>query len=408
MVEYIFFYKNIVVGGCELLIEKISKWIVEMHTSQEANVKILCRTIDETMQERFDGSGVEVYPLADWDDEQEICRYISTGNEIRMITFFWEDFVRVYRLKNKKMKTVLYAVHFQVLAVGETCRFRLLKWLLKSIGAKVIYELLCAGKILCMDEQTVRHTQNYFNTSFLKNASIYKIIRIPINILPVEEKQLVERAQNERFNVLAIARAEFPFKGYLLGLIDFIAGQVDKRNLHLDIISYGPDIDKLKDKIDSLDEETKKLITLHGKTDYDTLGQFYDEAKLYIGMGTTILDAAQRGVISVPVAPYTEEVIVNTFFHEDYRVLAVDSDMFNNIFEIWKAVRKLECAEYLELSKKTRKVTIENYSVERTVERIIANFEIINDDRWNRRVCIFKFMGKGQSFLNKIRRQVKG
>lgn len=397
MIEYIFFYKDIVVGGCELLIEKVSKQMVK----EGIRTKILCKTIDGSMMERFDSSGVEIHRLTDWESNKELRSYISIENEIRMITFFWEDFVRVYFLKKRKMKTILYAVHFQVLALGANCRYPLLKKIIKAVGGKSIYEFMFSKKILCMDEQTVRHTQNYFKKTFLEDTSMCRIVRVPINIADVDKRQLEIRAGNKEFHVLTIARAEFPFKGYMLGLIDFIENQEDKNNLHLDIISYGPDIDKLKNKIDALDEETKKVITLHGKTDYDALSQYYDNTKLYIGMGTTILDAAQRGIISIPILFYTEELVADKFFHEDYRVLAVDEGTTNHILNLWETARGLSREQYLELSEKTRKIAIENYGIEKTTGEILSIFEKIKDDKLNLKIFMFKWLGIIQQLLHK-------
>lgn len=399
MVEYIFFYKDIIVGGCELLIEKVSKQIVKLGDAGETRVKVLCNAIDGGMLERFKGSGVEICQISNWESNKELRDYISSENEVRMVAFFWEDFVRLYYLKNKKMKTILYAVHFQVLAVGANCRFPFLKQLLQIIGGKCIYELLLAGKILCMDEQTVRYTQNYFRKAFLEDTSIYKIVRIPINEVAVKREQLEKRAQATEFNVLAIARAEFPFKGYLLGLIDFIAGQESKENLHLDIISYGPDIDILERKVKALDEETKKIITLHGKVDYDALGQFYDKAKLYIGMGTTVLDAAQRGIISIPVVPYTEELTADKFFHEDGSVLAVDRKLPNYIINLWNEVRGLDSGKYSEFSEKSRDAVKRFYRVEKTVQQIINIFSVADDDRFSLKICFFKYLNSVQYLL---------
>lgn len=396
MVEYIFFYKDVILGGCELLIEKVSKQIVKLGDAGETCVKVLCNTIDGSMLERFKDSRVEICQISNWESNKELQDHISMENEIRMVVFFWEDFVRLYYLKNRKMKTILYAVHFQALAVGANCRFPFLKQLLQIIGGKSIYELLLGGKILCMDEQTVRYTQNYFQKAFLEDTSIYKIVRIPINVVTVNREQLNKRAQATEFNVLAIARAEFPFKGYLLGLVDFFVGQENKENLHLDIISYGPDIDMLERKVKALDEETKKIITLHGKVDYDALGQFYDKAKLYIGMGTTVLDAAQRGIISIPVVPYTEELAADKFFHEDGSILAVERKLPNYIINLWKEVRGLDPGKYLEFSEKSRDVVKRYYGVEETAQQVINAFNVADDNRFSLKMCFFKCLNSVQ------------
>ena len=77
---------------------------------------------------------------------------------------------------------------------------------------------------------------------------------------------------------MTIARAEFPFKGYILGLLDWFASS--DSNIRLTIVSYGPDEKKIADRIDSFDEIVKKRITLVGKTDYGQLEKYYKTADL--------------------------------------------------------------------------------------------------------------------------------
>lgn len=397
MSEYVFFYKDIILGGCELLIEKIGRTILE----KGSRVRICCKSIDDSMAEKFKKSRIEVHQLFNWNSNKEIISWINEDCEV--VTFFWDDFVRLYSLKKNRKKTILYAVHFQTLAIGANCRYFALKNLIKKVAVGCVHKFLLSNNILCMDEQTVRYTQNYFKNKVLDNNSIYRIVRIPIHIENVEEKNLENRAKNPALNILTIARADFPFKGYLLGLINFIEGLKDKSNLHLDIVSYGSDIDRLKKHIDATSEDTKRIISLHGRTDYEELRQYYNKAKLYIGMGTTILDASQQGIISIPVVPYTDELIADKFFHEDYKALAVDDVVTNNMIKLFNYVRSLGYEKYLELSEKTRNEVIENYSVEKTVKDLLNNFEEISYDKFCLSIFIFKRIYTMQYLMQKIK-----
>lgn len=142
----------------------------------------------------------------------------------------------------------------------------------------------------------------------------------------------------------------------------------------MDIVSYGSDIDILKRKIDSLSEKSKEIISLHGKTDFEELDEYFNKAKLYIGMGTTILDASQRGIISIPVVSYTEELIADKFFHENDETLTLEASDSNNILKLYDAIKRLNYREYLELSQMTRMLAIEKHSVEKVTEKFVNNF----------------------------------
>lgn len=59
--------------------------------------------------------------------------------------------------------------------------------------------------------------------------------------------------------ILTAGRAIFPFKGYFMGLIkDFDKLCSEFPDIYLEIVSDGPDIDKIKSFIDSLDESVKR------------------------------------------------------------------------------------------------------------------------------------------------------
>ena len=401
MSEYIFFYKDVILGGCEILIEKIGKAIVK----KGIHVRLCCKSIDSSMAESFKKAGIEIYQLINWSSNKEIIGWLNEDCEI--VTFFWEDFVRLYSLSKNRKKTILYAVHFQTLTVGAGCRYFIAKNIIKKIAVGCVHKFLLSNNIVCMDEQTVQHTQNYFRNKALDNNLIYRIVRIPVQIENIKEEELENRAKGAVLNVLTIARADFPFKGYLLGLINFFENLKDKSNLHLDIVSYGPDIDSLKKQIDKVGEDTRRLISLHGRTDYEELRMYYNNAKLYIGMGTTILDASQQGIVSIPVVPYTDALIADKFFHEDYKRLAVEDVDINNSARLFNYIRSLDYEKYLELSKKTRNEVIENYSVEKTVNDLLNNFEEISYDKFCSSIFLFKVISIIQYSMQKIKTAIE-
>ena len=102
--------------------------------------------------------------------------------------------------------------------------------------------------------------------------------------------------------VLTAGRAIFPFKGYFMGLIkDFDKLCSEFPDIYLEIVSDGPDIDKIKSFIDSLDESVKKRILLTSWIPYDELNNKILECKLFIGMGTTVIDSSLKYKPSIAV-----------------------------------------------------------------------------------------------------------
>ncbi|XBG81314.1 hypothetical protein V4S33_11035 [Enterococcus cecorum] len=58
----------------------------------------------------------------------------------------------------------------------------------------------------------------------------------------------------------------------------------------LTIISYGPKFDQIKEWINKEHSSTLEIL-LYGEKTYDELNRFYENTDLYIGMGTTVLEA---------------------------------------------------------------------------------------------------------------------
>lgn len=398
MVQYIFIYENIIVGGAELLLRRLSGLCVK----KGFEVKVLCRTIDESMLKEFKEASVEVKCIARWNDNKELINCFDRDKEVRIMVFLWDDFVRMYSLNRKNMKTIFYVVHYQGLAVGATCRYPLAKKLIKRAAAKCIYKLLDFGNILCMDNETVMYTANYFADGILDKQERYKILRLPLDIFPVKDEVCEKRADSKAMNILSIARADFPFKAYMFGLVDFMA-ELEKKgedNVHLNIISYGEGIEELKSKIDAQSEWVRSKITLIGKTPFEELDKYFDQAKLYIGMGTTILDAAQRKIIAAPVVAYTYQLLTDNFFYENYQ-LVLDSGK-NNMIELYNYVKNLGKEEYTEVGNRSRELVIYNHSIDKNMDRIEQNFDAMKSNRFILGIFIFHCMNKIYITLRRI------
>ncbi|MEL7660871.1 hypothetical protein [Acetobacterium wieringae] len=368
MEYYIFSYKNVVIGGCELLIERFSKRLKELNK----NVALLCNTIEPQMCERFKKSNIRVDILDAWNKEAVAC-YLSqfTDADVIAVTFFWKDYL-LFQITNGNTKTLFYAVHYQSLCLAKK-RSNFAGEITKKLAAKCIKSMTKRGCLLCMDEQTKEYTKNYYKFKSF-NPSILRISVVPAEI---EDSLLHDRATQKEFNILAIARADFPFKGYLLGLLDWISEHEFDDDLSFTIISYGAGENILREKIASLDKIKQRRIILIGKTDYDKLNSFYNKAKLYIGMGTTVIDAAQKGIIAIPVLPYTEKLVVGDFFYNDYRVLALDNLNDVQFKERIETVKRLSPDEYYSFEKLSRKLVVDNYSNNQIVDNLINHIKQI-------------------------------
>lgn len=128
----------------------------------------------------------------------------------------------------------------------------------------------------------------------------------------------IQRKKDE-INILTITRMEFPFKGYVLGLIeDFHKLKQLYTNLKLIIIGNGPNVDIVKEKINELPDNVKEDIFLIGEVAYEELHEYFRKSYIYVGMGTTLLDASLTGLVSVIATDFQMENKTVGLFSEEY------------------------------------------------------------------------------------------
>lgn len=352
-----FVYKKIITGGCELLIERLSREL----KNRSIPVSIICQSIDQNMQSRYSNVGIQLLKVNSWNRKNVISRLDS--EEAYFITFAWNDFL-ICNIKRKHIHTVFYAVHYQAYEMGRN-KSIFIKKILERIVKKGIVTLNNNRQLICMDEQTLEYT----NTFYRYNTVEMPILRLAIDTVP----EVKRKNDTSKINILTIARAEFPFKGYILGLLDWFASS--DASIRLTIVSYGSDEKKIADKINSFDEIVKKRITLVGKTDYSQLEKYYQTADLYVGMGTTVLDASMRGIVTIPVQAYTLGLFTDKFFHEDFRKVAIDEGSEAGFNKLLEQYRRLDSGGKNELSKKSRDAVIDNYSSSAIVDELVHILE---------------------------------
>ena len=371
--QYIFACDGLDLLGGELLLEKIARQLI----LNQNKVRVCCKWISEEMQARFAKMQAEVIVVRNWKNVNIFFEGFDEKEEIRILTLLWEEFVRFSCIYNRKVKTLLYIVHPRtVLAAYNNGRIR--KEIKKRIVRKMLLKKIQSGNVIFMDENTLECTKEYYKFT-KEEISTIKIVRIAIDIEDIIDEYFYERAALNTFNILSVARADFPMKGYLLGLVDFFAQKcIIDSNITLTIISYGDDIEQLNKKIDEQPQFVKDKIMLIGKTDYDELKKYYKQAKLYVGMGTTILDAAQHGIPSIPVKTYTYELLADKFFMDDYTRIDVDKNFQGNNFEnLYIRIRNYSYEEYISHSHLERDTAIRYYGTESTTMEIEQQFNEI-------------------------------
>jgi glycosyltransferase involved in cell wall biosynthesis len=167
------------------------------------------------------------------------------------------------------------------------------------------------GLFISMNEACLAAHRRNFGYQ-LDNAAV---IPLPMKTAPMGA---FVRSSN-RVRVVTVARL-VPMKGYVEGLISAVAAAVrhEKLDVELQIIGEGPLMARLK--WTAFKSGIRSRVSFAGSVTYADLPTYYREADVFVGMGTTVLEAASHGVPVIIAEAYTKQFKSAGFFsmQEDY------------------------------------------------------------------------------------------
>ncbi|MCI8333338.1 MAG: glycosyltransferase family 4 protein [Lachnospiraceae bacterium] len=358
------FRDKIDVGGLETLMQRMASWYKESHVG----CIIVYKEISVMMRETFEKEeivhvAVEKWCYQDWMN-------VIKENELKEVTtiFFGFNELLEFDVKRRRecldIKVLLYITHPHVLLPGLHHTNKLIRKFETVFYKKAVERYIKAGNIIFMDIDTLRTTEEYYHI-FIEGKK--ELIRgLPVFILKNDEKRLEERYQDLKscFRILAVSRAEFPFKGYLLGLLRNFAQKAEKDiRLRLSLVTYGPDVQQIYDELANMRSDVRKRIQIQGKTENNKLKEAYYDAHIYVGMGTTVLEAANYSLPVITVKYYTEEFLTSGMFSEKPQYLAAVGNTTDGMKYIEK-IMSLDLKDYMEECQKTKEALRNNYDAD--------------------------------------------
>lgn len=388
-------YKKVYLGGAETLLVRIGKFFL----AKGVDTTLYCEEMhSEVMRREFEKCEISIIEV---DDAAKSAFQIVNDNDI-FLTVSIYDYIEclIVRQKRELLNTVFYYVVHPYDPLHQT-RSKLIDRITRSAYNGVLETSINSGFMFFMDELCTKEYSKFYNVS---DCHRFKIIYLPMFIQPLDNTELNKRVGKRKvdFNILTIARSEFPFKGYLKSLITFFVELSSKYPFcRLTILSSGKDIMKLQDWIQNANRRTDRKIELIEDVPYSDLWRYYEMASLYIGQGTTLLEACNYGVPTLPVESYTYELKSKGFFDEVNGCLGVPFGTGEDATHYITSILNMSDKEYHDLLMRCRCVFESKHNIENFYKYIVS-CECTNIIRIPMTIVIENIVRKG---LRRIKRK---
>ena len=367
-----------ILGGVETLYYRMMRW-AHSHDIKSILVIDANATIDISWKEKLKVIDVElyyiygIYPYFIIKKEDGIILDLSAYKNVFYISEYFGGYLKGEYIKRKNNFSNFVNLLY-VLTAFDIMQSKI--FFVRYLENKILLHITKSNSVVFMDEQIEK---TLINAHRELPEFKHKIIRLGYEIgNEVSEKYLCERYNNKKRYICAVARFDFPFKIYILGLIEVFA-KICKQypELRLLLIGKGDFIANVKETINALNKETAEKITLIEGLPYDELILHMKNAFLNVGMGTTILDFANQSVPSIISLANEEKDISYGLWSDNWNVIGGflhdDLASLKPISECIRDVMGMSREEYVQLCKRHRLLLVKHYSMEHIMKHLFTH-----------------------------------
>lgn len=362
-----------VYGGAQTLMLRMCTWLrsneitTAIITDSTANTEIVDRlrkldVIIECVDRNKIQSHINVlYKLSKWE-------------ELKVISFVCDFYLEVEIAKKAgklDLDNLMYCIHPEAFNRGQTnSKIKsLLKKPIFNAYKNLFIKMNDNNSLYIMNEVDTVESEKYLDVVLSRKP---EIIRLP---MICKERSNFETIIDDGYKsqmILTASRAEYPYKGYIFGLLDSFA-ELKKQypDLKLTIVSGGGDLEQLNEKIKSLDDEIRNSLYVHKWMPYDSLLKLAERCKLFVGMGTSVLDMALCYKPSIAVKFNTYECIGDSLVSEKPEYITTDDECTGQAIYLIKKVLEMSEEEYREESIKSFNAVKRVYDIDHCMNSFI-------------------------------------
>ena len=352
--NWCFVYKHYITGGLETFVLRMANYLV----NNGHFVYLVCQSVSDEMKSQYTDSGAKIEYFDIW-NRKKISQRMKGKVDI-FISFGLSDYFLLGKYA-KYAVSLMYCVHPLHATLDDRN-----KTFIEMLKCPMFYYIIKRGiendTFLIMDEN-VRHAIYKKYKLSVKNS---EILHLPYK--SSEDVKKWDGIKKSPYSVLSICRADFPFKSYILGLIDAVSIiNSNSIKMELTIVSYGKDIDVIKKKIIG-----KKYIRLIQETKYNELIHLYLNSDIYVGMGSTVVEASNYGLPIIIANANNENFVSCGYFYENPTQKGVYEQDGNPGMNYLKELLDCNYSQLEEMGRKNKTVFYEFYDIQTFIQSIMS------------------------------------
>lgn len=356
-------------GGSHTLMLRMCKWL-SMNGIKSA---IICdvATNDEIVNQLNEyGTQIICTNLYNIKEAAATVSGLLEQEPIKVVSFNFYSYLNLESVKKRaglEFDHFMYCIHPRSFEKGASISNRFLKKIYLCGYRRLYLRMHHNNAVIMMDKINEEASNNIYNVH-----EQFPIIPLPMFCDKSDDAESIIMNGYSSNLIMTAARAEFPFKGYIIGLIDdFAELKKDYPSLKLSIVSAGDDIDEVKEKIEALPADIANDIKLVSWLSYDRLLEFIKGCKLFLGMGTSILDAALQYKPGVVVGYDTYENISDHLIAEEPDRFAVEKECRQRAIDIIRKVLSLDFDRYRQEALKSYLKVAEYYDIDGNMKKFL-------------------------------------
>ncbi len=361
-----------VYGGSLTLMVRMCRWLFE----HDIKTAIICRKDTNTEIVNMLGNyhtQIICADLAKIKNGRDVFSKLSGQENIKVINFCWNFYLDVERIKKRydfRFHNMIYAIHPATFKKGLGFHSDFLKKYSRKTYGRILRRMAANRAVIMMDEINLEEAETFFNTPIVPKPDI---IRLPMYCTERADAENIIKKGFESSLIMTAARADFPYKGYLMGLIDdFVELKQEFPQLKLEIISAGDDRFQIERRIAALPDWMKKDVMLSGWMEYEKLQEKLAECMLFIGMGTSVLDAGLLYKPCIAVQFDTFDNLGSFLLSERPELLTAQPDCSDKAILLIKRMLRMNFSDYAAECCQTFSAIKKYYDIDINMRRMLG------------------------------------